>query len=52
MKYRAELLVGGRIAAVGQRLLDAAAKHMTRLGLEALTREREARLAGGGGGAP
>lgn len=52
MKYRAELLVGGRIAAVGQRLLDAAAKHMTRLGLDALNRELQARLAGGGGGAP
>ncbi|MGH7673625.1 MAG: CoxG family protein [Gemmatimonadales bacterium] len=47
IKYRAELQIGGRIAAVGQRLLDAAARHMTRAGLEALNRELQARLSGG-----
>jgi carbon monoxide dehydrogenase subunit G len=44
MKYRAELQVGGKIAAVGQRLLDSAAKLVARQGLEALNRELRARL--------
>jgi carbon monoxide dehydrogenase subunit G len=47
MRYRAELEVGGKIAAVGQRLLDSAAKLMTRQGLEALNKELRARLAAG-----
>ncbi|HYK82296.1 MAG TPA: carbon monoxide dehydrogenase subunit G [Gemmatimonadales bacterium] len=46
MQYRAELHIGGKIASVGQRLLDAAAKLLTRQGLEALNRELSARLAG------
>lgn len=46
MTYRAELRVGGKIAAVGQRLLDSVAKLMTRQGLEALNRELAARLGG------
>lgn len=47
MKYTAELQVGGKIAAVGQRLLDQVAKLMTRQGLEALNKELRARLAEG-----
>jgi carbon monoxide dehydrogenase subunit G len=45
MTYRAELQIGGKIAAVGQRLLDSAAKLLTRQGLEALNRELRSRLA-------
>lgn len=47
MRYTADLQVGGKIAAVGQRLLDTISKLMTRQGLEALSRELERRLAGG-----
>jgi CO/xanthine dehydrogenase Mo-binding subunit/carbon monoxide dehydrogenase subunit G len=39
MRYRAELQIGGRIAGVGQRLLDTAARVITRQGLEVLHRE-------------
>jgi carbon monoxide dehydrogenase subunit G len=46
MRYRAELQVGGKIAGVGQRLLDLAAKLMTRQGLEMLHKVLAARLAG------
>lgn len=45
MRYQADLQVGGKVAGVGQRLLDQVAKMMTRQGLEALSREMEARLA-------
>jgi carbon monoxide dehydrogenase subunit G len=38
--------VGGKIAAVGQRLLDSVSKLLTRQGLEALNRELTARLGG------
>lgn len=44
MRYRAELQVGGKIASVGQRLLDSASRMMTKLSLHALARELEARL--------
>jgi uncharacterized protein len=44
MTYRAELQIGGKIASVGQRLLDSAAKVLTRQGLEALNRELRSRL--------
>ena len=47
--YKAEMQVGGRVAAVGQRLLDSIGKMMARQGLEALSAELERRLAGGGG---
>lgn len=47
MRYEADLAVGGKIAAVGQRLLDSVSKLMLRQGLEAMTRELERRLAGG-----
>ena len=45
MHYRADLQVGGRIAGVGQRLLDSASRTMTRQGLEALNRELQTRFA-------
>jgi carbon monoxide dehydrogenase subunit G len=46
MHYSADLQVGGKIAAVGQRLLDSVSKLLTRQGLEALNRELTARLGG------
>lgn len=45
MRYRADLQVGGKVAGIGQRLIDQVAKMMTRLGLDALSREMKARLA-------
>lgn len=45
MNYRGDLQVGGRIAGVGQRLLDTTGKALTRQGLEAMQRQLEARLA-------
>ncbi len=45
MRYRADLQVGGKIAGLGQRLLDSVSKMLTRQGLEALQRELAARLA-------
>jgi carbon monoxide dehydrogenase subunit G len=45
MVYRADLQVGGKIAGVGQRLLDSVSRTMTRQGLDALNRELEARIA-------
>jgi carbon monoxide dehydrogenase subunit G len=48
MHYSADLQVGGKLAAVGQRLLDSVSKLLTRQGLEALNRELNSRL----GGAP
>ena len=44
MRYRADLQVGGKIAGLGQRLLDSVSKMMMRQGLEALQRELSARL--------
>jgi carbon monoxide dehydrogenase subunit G len=38
MKYRADLQVGGRVASVGQRLLDSVGKAMSKQGLEAVSR--------------
>jgi carbon monoxide dehydrogenase subunit G len=49
MTYRSEMQVGGRIAGVGQRIIDSAARMMTEKGLHALQRELDARLAEGGG---
>ncbi|MCH7874196.1 MAG: carbon monoxide dehydrogenase subunit G [Gemmatimonadetes bacterium] len=46
MKYRADLKIGGKIAGVGQRMLDSVSRTMTRQGLEALNREVQNRLAG------
>ena len=57
MRYHADLQVGGRVAAVGQRLLDQVARMLTKHGLDALAKELEKRLEEGpettppGGGA-
>ncbi len=45
MGYRADLQVGGKIAGVGQRLLDMVSRAMLRSGLDALGAELSARLA-------
>lgn len=45
MKYEGELQIGGRIASVGQRLIDTASRSMIRQGLEALNKALEARAA-------
>ncbi len=44
MRYRADLQVGGKIAGLGQRLLDSVSKMLLRQGLEALHKELTARL--------
>ena len=46
MRYSADLQVGGKIAALGQRLLESVSKLMLRQGLEALNQELQARLGG------
>lgn len=50
MRYTSDVQVGGRIAAVGQRLVESVARMMMRQALEALDRELRARLDGGGTG--
>jgi uncharacterized protein len=45
MRYHADLAIGGKVASVGQRLLDQVARMVTKQGLDALSRELEARLA-------
>ena len=44
MHYQADLTVGGKVAAIGQRLLDSVSKLLLRQGLDAMTRELEQRL--------
>jgi carbon monoxide dehydrogenase subunit G len=44
MKYEGELQVGGRLASVGQRLIESVSKSMTRQGLESLNLALQARL--------
>lgn len=44
MNYSSEVQVGGRIAAVGQRLLESVAKMMMKQALDALEKELHARL--------
>ncbi len=44
MSYSSDVQIGGRIAAVGQRLLESVSKMMTRQALEALDKELKARL--------
>jgi carbon monoxide dehydrogenase subunit G len=44
MTYSSDVQVGGRIAAVGQRLLESVGKMMTRQALEALNKELRSRL--------
>jgi carbon monoxide dehydrogenase subunit G len=51
MRYHADLQIGGKVAGIGQRLLDQVAKLMTRQGLEALSREMELRIGASLGGA-
>jgi carbon monoxide dehydrogenase subunit G len=50
MKYEGEMQIGGRIASVGQRLMDTASKSMIRQGLETLNKALEARVATKSGG--
>jgi len=45
MKYEGEVQIGGKIASVGQRLLDTVSKSMIRQGLETLNKALEARVA-------
>ena len=45
LHYNIDARVGGRIAAVGQRLLDSSAKVLTRQGLQGLEKQLEARAA-------
>jgi carbon monoxide dehydrogenase subunit G len=47
MHFKADMQVGGKIAGLGQRLLDSVSKMMTRQGLEALSRELNRRLGSG-----
>jgi 2-furoyl-CoA dehydrogenase large subunit len=47
MRYRAELQLGGTIAAVGQRMLDSVSKVMSAQGLKSLDKAIKARSAGG-----
>jgi carbon monoxide dehydrogenase subunit G len=44
MSYSSDVQIGGKIAAVGQRLLESVGKMMTRQALEALNRELKLRL--------
>ena len=44
MRYHADLSIGGKVAGVGQRLLDQVAKMLTKQGLDHLNRELESRL--------
>ncbi len=45
MKYEGELQVGGKLAGVGQRMLETVSKSMTRQGLESLNQALQARMA-------
>ena len=45
MKYEGEMQVGGRLASVGQRLLDTASKSMIKQGLDTLNEALKARIA-------
>jgi len=47
MHYQADLMVGGKIAAVGQRLLDSVSRMLLKQGLEAMSAELDRRLAKG-----
>ncbi|HUP38854.1 MAG TPA: carbon monoxide dehydrogenase subunit G [Vicinamibacterales bacterium] len=44
MNYTSDVQIGGKIAAVGQRLLESVGKMMTKQALEALNKELKARL--------
>jgi hypothetical protein len=47
MNYDAQLQVGGRLASVGQRMLDTVSKSLTRQSLEAMNQALQARLDAG-----
>jgi len=47
MKYEGELQVGGRLASVGQRLIESVSKSMTRQGLESLNQALQVRMMAG-----
>ena len=49
MRYEGDAQVGGRIASVGQRLLDSSVKAIIRQSLEGLDKTLQARAAAGGG---
>jgi len=49
VRYELEVTVGGRVASVGQRLLDSTARAITRQALEGLGRQLEALAAPAGG---
>jgi len=44
VKYEGELQVGGRLASVGQRLIESVSKSLTRQGLESLNQALQARM--------
>jgi hypothetical protein len=50
MQYEGDIQVGGRLASVGQRLIDTVSKSMIRQGLEALNQALQARKAANSGG--
>lgn len=47
MRYESEMQIGGKLASIGQRVVDSAAKTMTAKGLEALQKALDARLKDG-----
>ena len=47
MQYSSDVQIGGRIASVGQRLIDSVSRMMMRQALEALDRELRARMKAG-----
>jgi uncharacterized protein len=49
MSYTSDMQIGGRVAGIGQRMLEQVGKMMTKQGLDALGKELEARLAADGG---
>jgi len=50
MKYEGDMQMGGRLASVGQRLMDTVSKSMVREGLESLNEALRARMAAKSGG--
>lgn len=52
LRYDIDSQVGGKVAAVGQRLLESSAKVITKQGLEGLARELAALTAGAAAGTP
>lgn len=47
MRYQADLDIGGKLGGVGGRVLGSVSRHLTRHGLDALSRELERRLRNG-----